>query len=96
MYSTLLAIRLFYLDSRKSSGDIGQATMAFASGKIKWYYFPAQILLEIAATFALLITILYFGLMGGGNLSDILNIHPHIMNSKFQKIPHEKIRRTRS
>ena len=83
MYSTLLAIRLFYLESRKSSGDIGQATLAFASNKIKWYYFPAQILLEIAATFALLITILYFGLMGGGDLTDILNIHPHIMNSKF-------------
>ena len=85
LYSTFLAIRLFYLKSRKDFGDIGDATMAFGERRLKWYYFPAQILLEIAANLALLITILYFGLMGGGDLTDILNIHPHIMNCKFNE-----------
>ena len=83
LYSTLLAVRIFYLESRKVSGDIGKATRGFSELGIKWYYFPAQILLEIASVLALLITILYFGLIGGGDLTDILNVHPHIINSKF-------------
>ena len=83
LYSTLLAVRIFYLESRKVSGDIGKATRGFLETEIKWYYFPAQILLEIAAVLALLITILYFGLIGGGDLTDILNVHPHIINCKF-------------
>ena len=57
--------------------------MGYSENGVKWYYFPAQILLEIAAVFALLITILYFGLMGGGNMNEILNVHPHVINSKF-------------
>lgn len=82
LYSTVLAIRIFYLESRVSSGDTGKATMSFASGNgVKWYYFPAQILFEIAATTAILITILYFGIMGGGDMSDILAVHSHIMNT---------------
>ena len=83
LYSTLLAVRIFYLEARKVSGDIGKATIGYSEHGIKWYYFPAQILFEIAANLALLITILYFGLIGGGDLTDILNIHPHIINCKL-------------
>ena len=82
LYSTLLAIRIFYLEYRRKTGDIGTVTMGFLENGVKWYYFPAQILFELAAVFALLITILYYGLMGGGN-NDILDIHPHVINSKF-------------
>ena len=82
LYSTPLAIRIFYLEYRRKTGDIGTATMDFSQNGVKWYYFPAQILFELAAVFALLITILYYGLMGGGD-NDILNIHPHVINSKF-------------
>ena len=82
LYSTLLAIRIFYLEYRRKTGDIGKATMHFSENGVKWYYFPAQILFELAAVFALLITILYYGLMDGGD-NDILSIHPHVINSKF-------------
>ena len=75
-YSTILAILLF---CRDKSTD----TSTSKGGPVKWYYLPAQILFEVATIHAFLITILYFVLLGGGDLTDHMNVHAHIMNSKF-------------
>ena len=72
-YSTILAILLFCQTKSTDSSK---------SGPIKWYYLPAQILFEVAANHAIMITILYFVLLGGGDMTDHLNIHAHVMNGK--------------
>ena len=76
-YSTILAILLF---CKTKSTDRSK------SGPVKWYYLPAQILFQIAANHAIMITILYFVLLGGGDMTDHLNIHAHVMNSKLRAI----------
>ena len=73
-YSTILAILLF---CRTKSFDSSR------NDPVKWYYLPAQILFQVAANHALMITILYFVLLGGGDMTDHLNIHAHVMNSKL-------------
>jgi len=74
-YSTILAIWLF---SRT------ETTNSFSrASQFKWYYYPAQILFQVASNHAFLITILYFVLLGGGDLTDHLNVHAHVMNSKL-------------
>lgn len=72
-YSTILAIWLF---SRT------ETTNSFSrASPFKWYYYPAQILFQVASNHAFLITILYFVLLGGGDLTDHLNVHAHVMNT---------------
>ena len=78
-YSTILAVWLFCRSGTTSKSR---------AGPFQWYYLPAQILFEVAANHAVMITILYFVLLGGGDMTDHLNVHAHVMNSKFK---HEKI-----
>ena len=76
-YSTILAIWLFCQNETTNSSSS-------RSGPFNWYYLPAQILFEVASSHAFLITILYFVLLGGGDLTDHLNVHAHVMNSKLK------------
>ena len=53
----------------------------------KWYHYITQLLYEIAITYSVLVTVLYFVFESDKfDGSDHLNVHSHIMNGKITTV----------